>query len=370
MRGHDEEEISAASALLGVLRGKSGAFVKLETRAVAGFLKRPDPKVRAVLLYGPDAGLVKERAEGLARTVVDDLGDPFRVADLSGQTVHDDPARLADEAAAIAMTGGRRVVRVRDADDTAEAFTSFFERPLGDSLIVAEAGELDGRSALRRLFEKSELAACIACYRDEGGGLEAVIRDTLKKADVRVEDDAAAWLADRLGGDRLVTRGEAEKLALYVGAGNTATLADAQALIGDSADIDLDDLTDAVAGGDVAALERSRGKLDGEGVSAVAQLRAVQRHFARLHLCAGLIAAGQNEKAAMAAVRVFWKQEPAFRAQLKRWTSGKLSAALGRIVDAEIACKSGSAIAELIAAQCLMGLAELARAPAPANTRR
>lgn len=337
--------------------------MKLDTRSIAGFLKRPDPGARAILLYGPDAGLIKERAQALARTVVEDLSDPFRVVDLSGDTISDDPARLADEAAAIAMTGGRRVVRVRDAgNDTAVAFESFLDHPMGDALIVVEGGELDGRSALRKLFEKAANAAAIPCYRDEGRDLAAVVRETLQRGKVKAEDDAIAWLVDRLGGDRLVTRGEIEKLALYVGEGNVATLDDARALVGDSAEIGFDDLANATAGGDVAALERARAKLDAEGIPAIAQLRAVQRHFTRLHLCAGMIAGGRDEKSAMMALRppVFWKEEAAFRGQLRRWTADRLGRALGRLLDAELQCKSPGTPAELIAARCLMALATAA----------
>jgi len=334
--------------------------MKLDTRSTPRFLKSPDPGVRAILLFGPDAGLVKERAEMLARTVVADLTDPFRVVDLLGDTIAGDPARLADEAAAIAMTGGRRVVRIRDAgNETAVAFESFLEHPMGDALIVVEGGELDGRSALRKLFEKAGNAAAIPCYRDEGADLAAVVRETLQRANVKVEDDAQAWLVDHLGGDRLVTRNELDKLALYVGPGKTATIDDARALIGDSADIGFDDLVNATASGDLAELERARARLDGEGIPAVAQLRAVQRHFTRLHLCAGMIAGGRDEKGAMMALRppVFWKEEPAFRNQLRRWRGPALSAALSRLLDAEIRCKSAGAPAELIAAQCFMALA-------------
>jgi len=338
--------------------------MKIDARSLAGFLKRPDPAARALLLYGPDAGLIKERAELLARTVVEDLRDPFRIVDLTGDIVAGDPARLADEAAAIAMTGGRRVVRVRDAGNEATvAFESFLEHPMGDALIVVEGGELDGRSTLRKLFEKSDNAAAIACYRDEGRDLVAVVRDTLQRAKVKADDETLAWLVDRLGGDRLVTRGEIEKLALYVGEGKTATLEDARALVGDSAEIGFDDLANAAASGDVAELERARARLDGEGIPAIAQLRAVQRHFTRLHLCAGMIAGGRDEKGAMMALRppVFWKQEAAFRGQLKRWTAERLGRALGRLLDAEIQCKSPGAPSELVAARCLMALAMGAR---------
>jgi DNA polymerase-3 subunit delta len=338
--------------------------MKIDTRSLAGFLKRPDPAARAILLYGPDAGLIKERAEVLARTVVEDLSDPFRIVDLSGDSVADDPARLADEAAAIAMTGGRRVVRVRDAgNESTVAFESFLEHPMGDALIVVEGGELDGRSTLRKLFEKSANAAAIACYRDEGRDLVAVVRDTLQRAKVKADEETLAWLVDRLGGDRLVTRGEIEKLALYVGEGKTATLDDARALVGDSAEIGFDDLANAAASGNVAELERARAKLDGEGIPAIAQLRAVQRHFTRLHLCAGMMAGGRDEKGAMMALRppVFWKEEAAFRGQLKRWTAERLGRALGRLLDAEIQCKSPGAPSELVAARCLMALAMGAR---------
>jgi DNA polymerase-3 subunit delta len=338
--------------------------MKLDARSIAGFLKKPDTAARAILVYGADAGLVRERVEMLMRTVVEDLSDPFRVADLSGDTVADDPARLADEAAAMAMTGGRRVVRVRDAgNDTVVAFQNFIEHPMGDALVIAESGELDGRSALRKLFVKAENAAALPCYRDELKDLPGIIRETLGRSQVKIDDDALAWLAARLGADRALTRGEIDKLALYVGSGRIATLEDAQALVGDSADVGLDDLARACAGGDVPALERARARLDGEGVVAIAQLRAVQRHFTRLHVCAGLIAAGSDEKSAMMRLRppVFWKEETAFRAQLKRWPIARLGTALTRLLDAELRCKSSGQPAELIAAQCLLQLAQSSR---------
>jgi DNA polymerase-3 subunit delta len=348
--------------------------VKIETRSLPGFLKRPDPGCQAILVYGEDSGLVRERGEALARTVVDDLADPFRVADLAGETLADDPARLADEAAAMSLMGGRRVVRVRHVTPgvgkgIAESFATFLKHGAGShkpqdlALIVVEAGELDGRSPLRKLFEAAPNAAAIACYRDEGTSLSAVIRESLAQHKVQASGDALAWLASRLGGDRAVTRGELEKLALYVGPGHEATLEDARAVVGDSADIDFDDLANATALGDVAGLGRAFDKLVAEGLPAIPILRAVQRHFVRLHLCAGMVAGGQDADSAMMRLRppVFWKNKDAFRAQLRRWPADRLSDALEKLLDAEIACKTSGPVAETLAGRCLF---ELARAAA------
>ena len=336
--------------------------MKIDARSVARFLRTPNKAARAILLYGPDGGLVRERGAELACLVVDDLSDPFRVAEFAGDTLADDPARLADEAAAMSLSGGRRVVRVRPAgNECAAAFAEFLRHPLGDALIVVEAGELDGRSALRKLFEGADNAAAIACYRDEAGNLDRVIAETLAAHKVTATPDAAQWLASRLGGDRQVTRRELEKLALYVGAENTARLEDAQACVGDSAEIDTDDLVHAAAEGDVNALERAFGRLVAEGAAPIQIVRAAQRHFARLHLCAGLIAGGRDESSAMRALRppVFYKDDARFRRQLKRWPLERARDAMATLLAAEMQAKTGgrSALAELAIGRCLLEIA-------------
>ena len=53
--------------------------MKIEARQVEAFLKKPDPKIRGVVIYGNDDGLIAERALQLAKTVCEDLKDPFQI---------------------------------------------------------------------------------------------------------------------------------------------------------------------------------------------------------------------------------------------------------------------------------------------------
>lgn len=337
--------------------------MKLNDRQIPGFIRKPDPRIRAVLLYGPDEGRAREYASALIAGVAGSPPDPFRYAELGAAALKENPAALADEASQLAFTGGRRVVRVRAGGaETAAACEILLESP-GEALVVVEGGDIDGRSALRKLFEGADDAAAIACYRDEGRALAEVIRETLAGFKVRATPDAIGWLEERLGGDRSLTRGEIEKLALYVGPGGEAGLADAQAVIGDSAEIGLDDVAHAVAEADLPALERAFDRLLAESGTGVGVLRAVQRHFIRLHLAAGHVAAGRDEQAAMAALRppVFWKDVPRFKGQLGRWSLSNLGAALSRLLDGEIAAKSGRMPQELAARDCLLAVAALRR---------
>ena len=89
--------------------------MKLSAQQVERFLRQPS--VPAVLVYGPDQGLVRERVERLIGAVLDDPKDPFRLSELSADALRGDPGRLLDEARALCLAGGRRVVRLRQAGD-------------------------------------------------------------------------------------------------------------------------------------------------------------------------------------------------------------------------------------------------------------
>lgn len=337
--------------------------MKLSGAKAESFLKAPDAAMRAILVFGPDNGLVRERVTRLIKGVVPDVNDPFRVAELSPAILKDDPARLADEAAAMALTGGRRVVVVRDAGDTISSlFQGFLANPMGDALMVVEGGDLGPRSSLRKLFEGADNAAALASYGDEGGSLAHVIQEELKAAGLTPEPDALAFLMENLGGDRRLTRAELQKLALYMGAPGRVRLEDALACIGDTASLSMDDLALATADGDHATAQRVLDRLFREGTHAVAVLRALSRHFQRLHFAAGLMAQGKSADAAMGSLKppVIFKAADRFRRQLGRWPADRVGRALEVLIETEAECKTTGMPAEELCSRAVMQLARAA----------
>lgn len=342
--------------------------MEIKGRSVAPFLAKPPAGLRLALFFGPDQGLVRERADALAKTVVPDLADTFRVAELTAGQIKSDPQRLGDETAAIAMLGGRRVVRVRDADHaTSKVLEAFLEDPPGDALVVVEAGDI-GKGALTRAVEGAgDEAAAIACYPDEGEDLRTLIVSTLKADGLGVAADALADLMARLGDDRRMTRSELSKLALYKGTDGArsgqVTRDDVEAALGIEQEADISEIADACGGGDIATLDSAYARAIAGGETAPGILRMVMMHMQRVQLGAGLIGEGMEpEKAADRAFpRMIWKRKAAVQRQLRAWTAESAMGAIEQLAEAEILTRRTELPADVVAGRALLLVAAVAR---------
>ncbi|MBV8977621.1 MAG: DNA polymerase III subunit delta [Alphaproteobacteria bacterium] len=328
------------------------------------YAAKPPKDLVAALVFGPDSGLVRERAETLMKSVVADLNDAFRVADLDDSTLASDPARLFDEAAAISMLGGRRVVRVRGAGNgLAKLFQSFLDAPSGDALVVAEGGDLTKGTALRKVFEEADNAAAIACYADSARDLTDVVREALKAAGLSIAPDALEDAVGRLGSDRGVTRRELEKLALYMHGHKQVMLDDVRAAMGDEAEARVEEALDAAGSGDVARLDLALERLWIAGTSPVQVLRQAMSHFQRVLLAGVESRRGESLDNALRKLRppVHFSRQASFKAQAQRWSEPKLAEALDLLLDGEALAKTTAVPAEAACARTLFTVAAMAR---------
>lgn len=341
--------------------------MKIEPRQAEAFLKKPDPRIRGVVIYGNDDGLVAERAMALAKAVCPDLADPFRVVDISGDALKHDPARLADEFGAMSMLGGRRVIRVRPAgEESVAALENLVAASAGDALVVVEGGNLSPRSGLRALAETEACLAAMPCYMDNEAALEGLVESAARAQGLAVEADALAWIVERLGGDRGQTRSEIDKLLLYKASDphKTITLADAIDILGDTAAIGIDDVIAATFDGELVALDRALDRVFSEGGHPVQLVRSLQRHADQLHLVSAHASKGGNMEAAMFKARGLPRGGPVrqrFERHLRAWPLPRLGASLQAILKAEIDCKSTGLPDEAIARRLCLALASSAR---------
>jgi len=311
--------------------------MKLAPARVEAFLRDPGP-CRVVLLYGDDVGMIRDRAAALVRAVAGALDDPFLVVELT----RDEIARLPDEAASLPLTGGRRVVRLREATDAAVAQIRTVFKSNAPGFVVLEGAGLGTRSRLRTELEAAPDGVAIGCYPEEGHALETTIRDTLKQAGVAIDPDALSWLTGQLGADRAATRAELEKLALYCGPGGALDLDAAIACTGDLSGLSLDDALFAATVGDVTTTDRALELAIAEGAAPVQVLRAGIMHLQRLQRARMAVdETGVSAAEAVKALRppLFYRRITAFNRALGLWSGAAIGAAIQGLAEAERGCK-------------------------------
>jgi len=317
--------------------------MKVAPRMAESYLAKPDGHHRAMLFYGPDAGLVRERAKTMTTTLLDANFDPFALVELTAAQTLADTALLSDEIAAISMLAPKRVILVSGAGDKLTRVIEDVAQGFHDAaFLIVCADELSARSSLRLFFEKENNCAAIACYKDEARDVQDYLRKTFAAANVTVERDAMDYLAQQLGNDRGVTRQEAEKLITYAGESKRLTFEDVVALVDYNRDTGFDELANAVAGRDLQALEKTLTLLLSEGSQPVAYVRILQRYFNRLYYIKAQMSTGQSAEAVIQSLRppVFFKQAPLLTRHAQSWSSEQIVKALKLLVAAELACKT------------------------------
>jgi DNA polymerase-3 subunit delta len=344
--------------------------VKISGAAADRFARSPDPGVRAVLLHGPDRGLVRERGAAIAARWTPDPNDPFAVTTLTDSDIKGDPARIADEAAALSLTGGARLLRVRLDGDNAPvaAFIAALDagQAAAEAKIIVETGELTPRAKLRVAFGDARLAAEIGCYADTPAALVSIAEGVLAEEGLALDRDAKALMAELLPSDRGFARAEIEKLILYKGpkgaratGDDTITPADLEASLSAGAESGVDDLTDAATTGNPAAADAALRRALDSGESPVGLIRAFARHLLRLQEARAKLDGGASIDAAMGGLRppVFMMRKRAFGAALSRWSARALESALREALDVEVRLKGSGAPADAVLGRFVLTLA-------------
>src|SRR3984893_18156286 len=259
-------------------------MVAIKSHEAERFLARSPPHIHLYLVFGPDAGLVAERARKIVSRAVDDPKDPFQLVRIGGDELANDPARLADEANTIPLFGGRRAILI---EAQGKAFVAAIEPILGlpprDCTIVIEAGAVKKDAPLRTLCERERNAAAIQCYPDSANDLAQLIDAAVGAEGLSIAPDAKAFLVSQLGQDRLSTRSELEKLVLYAHGAGEITLDHVAAIVCDASNLIAGEAVNAAFDGGFAALDARLRHIFAGASDYHTLLAAALRHALDLH---------------------------------------------------------------------------------------
>lgn len=328
------------------------------------FIAKPDPRQPIMLVYGPDAGLVRERVDALVKASVDDPTDPFSFVRIEGEDISANPSRLVEEAHTVPLFGGRRAVLVRAGSrNIAGAVEQVVNAPSDECRIIIEAGDLKKSSPLRALIEKAKSAAALPCYVDNAAAIGRLIEDEMTEAGLTIAPDARLALLGLLGGDRLASRNEIRKLALYARGNGRIELGDVMAVVADASALALDGVIDAAFAGKTAEVESEFTKARAGGSSPAAIISAAIRQVANLHKMKLAVEGGDSIEWAMkrGAPPVHFSRERKVGDALRVWSPAGFLRAMDQLAEASLEARRNAPLAEAIAQRTLLSIAVNAR---------
>jgi DNA polymerase-3 subunit delta len=282
-----------------------------------------------------------KRAALVEALVGPDAAAEMRLTRLAGGDLRRDPAALGDAVKATGFFPGPRVVLVDEAaDGAAPAVKAALEDwRTGDACIVVTAGGLGAGSALRKAFEAAKTAVAIGIYSDPPGREE--VEAALAAAGLAMPDRETMADVEALAGS--LDPGDfaqfLEKLALYK-RGDTAPMAaaDLAACAPPAAEAEVDAVLGLAADGDARGLAAAFRTMGGRG-NPTGLTIAAGRYFRTLYAAA---CAAEDADQALARARppVFGPRRSRMAAQARALGPERLEAALGLIMEAELALRS------------------------------
>lgn len=329
--------------------------MKIASYKIDEFIASPPANIKAVLLYGPDLGLISLRAKKLEKLVLSNSDESFNKADINFSKLKENQAIFFDEVYSMSLIGGQKLIKLRDvqAKPSSEltALIDFAKDYEGDNFVILTSFDLKPTSPLRKIFEKEKHLASLPCYKDDAQSIKQVIKSTLSIAGYNFNNDVVEYLSSNFSGDRMIIVSELEKLMIYVGSNKQITLDDAINSIGNANELSLSNLCNAVASQNSILIEKNLQIALNESTFAVVIIRACLNYFVKLHkIKAESLATKIPTDKIVESIKppIFFKQLPVLKSHARKWQISSLNKTISALIDLECDCKSGKLPDELI----------------------
>lgn len=335
-------------------------MVDVKSHEFEGFLQKSARHYRIFLVYGPDRGLVSERADQIAKATGVSLDDGFALVRLDASDVQGQPGRLLDEVNALGLFGGEKLVWIKGAANEkalVEGFQILAKDPPDGSYLLVEAGDLKKTGALRKVAESERTIAAIACYQDDARALNALIDHELSAAQLRITPAARELLLNSIGGDRIASRNELQKLLLYC---MHETLIDEHHvadIIGDASAISTDEVVDHVLEGDPDGFLHAIQKVIASKTAVFLVLQSTLKQFQLLESMRLEMDERQQQVAQVMQTLgrgIHFRRKPIIEKTLRNWNSADLSREASRLGAAILQSRQRSALEDNLAIQTLL----------------
>ena len=331
--------------------------MNIKPAQLASFCRNPDTKIKCIVIFGTNEGLINEWQNKCAIAVCEDINDAFRYCSFEMEQISAGGGELYGEYHAQSLMGGRRAVVVKNADNNIyPIIKSIIPETKSENILIITSQSLNTRSSLITWAKDRDDVYVVGCYDDRESDITQSVAQMISERGLQIMPDALQFLSSKLSPDRKMNAAEIDKLAVYLGDKKMVEINDVKACVSDIAGADYDDLCYFVAGGNTSKACAAFERLIKEGNDAATIVRQISYHFMKLLSVSALISEGKGTEEALKSLRpplMFYRKDDFIR-QLKVWNKERILSALSMLYDCERDCKTGGMPIEAIADFCIL----------------
>jgi DNA polymerase III subunit delta len=316
--------------------------------------------LNGLLLFGSDAESVGVLARQIQR-VLSGAGNFGAAVNIDRVGLKENPSRISDEFKAMSLLGERSIIVCDDADDNLlKLMEDVLSATYIGNFVLLLAGSLSKTSKLRMACEATPLFGCCALYEEEQSALEARIRAELNSKNLKWSKEAEQSFFNRVGNDRATIAQELDKLILYCTGQSDIGENDVNAICGDTASFDADELLDAALAGNMELTDRMLQGFDGDVRTVLIMLL---QHVARLQNLRADMENGASLENVVRSARppIFFKRQNNFKAQLRKFDVPALIALQENVNATILQSRKLPDLADALSNRFLLSLARSAK---------
>jgi len=312
----------------------------------------------AVLFYGENIGL----KDDLKKFIKNHNNKECEQVSFHQDEIIKNPNLLNEQILNNSLFSKKKIIIINDfSEKLKNSIIEITQDTKKDVKIFLFAENLDKKSKIRSHFENEKNLAVIPCYQDNEKTLSFYLRNELKDYE-GLSQDIINMLIKNSGMDRKVLSQEIEKIKVLF-LTKKIDLEKITKLINNAYNIDFDNLRDSCLEGNGKDLNKNLGNISLQSEKAYFYLGSLSNRIQKLLDLNRLLIENNNIDLAIDAMRpkIFWKDKPIFKKQLKIWNLDRLEKAKKVIFQTEIMIKTKlSSLSDVLIKKLLIELYRLA----------
>ena len=169
-------------------------------------------KNKILLFYGQNSGAKEEAILDILKN-----NEDYKVIKYEEKEFLDNSNAMYEDLLSRSLFDNKRILIIKRISEKIISFINYLEeKNLDDLLLIIEANNLEKKSKLRLLFEKSKNHICVPFYPDNPENLSKIVLNFFRKKNIKISQSNLNLLINKCKGDRGVLKNELIKIELFM----------------------------------------------------------------------------------------------------------------------------------------------------------